>query len=150
MAAFQPSQRSKKQSPPGSKGGPLRNRAPSREALRLRRLMAVIVGLAVVFALRLVQFQIGQAPQINAASFSRRSITTTLPAMRCDIVDANGKILATTVMAYDINVDPTLVSPFDTKIDGVTTTISVSGATSRWLRILRRPLVACSAALSMW
>ena len=81
----------------------MRNRAPSPEALRLRRLMAFIVVLAVVFALRLVQFQIIQAPQINAESFSRRSITTTVPAMRGDIVDTNGKILATTVMAYDIN-----------------------------------------------
>ncbi|MEY4411360.1 MAG: hypothetical protein RLZ69_934 [Actinomycetota bacterium] len=115
----------------------MRNRAPSPEALRLRRLMAFIVVLAVVFALRLVQFQIIQAPQINAESFSRRSITTTVPAMRGDIVDTNGKILATTVMAYDINVDPTLVTPFETKINNVPTTISVEQAANEMAAILK-------------
>ena len=32
----------------------------------------------------------------------------------------------------------------------VTTMIFVSGATSRWLRMLRNPLVAWASALSMW
>ena len=115
----------------------MKNRAPSLEAFRLRRLMAIIAVLAVIFGLRLVQFQIIQAPQINAESLSRRSITTTVPAMRGDIVDANGKILATTVMSYDINVDPTLVAPFKTLINNVSTDVTVDQAAQELAAILK-------------
>jgi cell division protein FtsI (penicillin-binding protein 3) len=98
--------------------------------------MAFVVFIAVIFAARLVQFQIVQAPQINAESFQRRSITTVIPAMRGDIVDANGKILATTVMSYDINVDPTMVAPYSTKINNVDTTVSVFTAAKEMAAIL--------------
>jgi cell division protein FtsI (penicillin-binding protein 3) len=112
------------------------NRAPSQQARRLRGLFSAIVIIALACAVRLIQFQIVQAPQINAESFARRSITTTLPAMRGNIVDANGKILATTVMAYDINVDPTMVAPFNTKVNGVDTTVTVDQAAQELAVIL--------------
>ena len=99
--------------------------------------MAVVAVLAVIFGLRLVQFQIVEAPKINAESFAKRAVTTTIPAMRGDIVDVNGKVLATTVLAYDVNVDPTMVMPFDRTVNGASTTISVEQATVEISDILK-------------
>lgn len=115
----------------------MKNRPTSVDDIRLRRLMAVVVILSVVFGLRLVQFQIVEAPKINAESFAKRAVTTTIPAMRGDIVDVNGKVLATTVMAYDVNVDPTMVAPFDRTVNGASATISVQQATVEIADILK-------------
>ncbi|MEY4742954.1 MAG: hypothetical protein RIR34_293 [Actinomycetota bacterium] len=115
----------------------MKNRPTSVDDIRLRRLMAVVAVLAVIFGLRLVQFQIVEAPKINAESFAKRAVTTTIPAMRGDIVDVNGKVLATTVLAYDVNVDPTMVMPFDRTVNGASTTISVEQATVEISDILK-------------
>ena len=115
----------------------MKNRPTSVDNIRLRRLMAVVAGLAILFGLRLVQFQIVEAPSINAESFAKRAVTTTIPAMRGDIVDVNGKVLATTVLAYDVNVDPTMVAPFDRTVNGATSTISVQQATIEIADILK-------------
>jgi len=115
----------------------MRNRAPSLEELRLRRFIFAIVAVAAVLLLKLVDYQVIQAPAINAESMSRRSITTTIPAIRGDIVDRNGKILATTVISYDINVDPTLVQPFNRMVNGVETQISVQQVTQELASILK-------------
>jgi len=115
----------------------MKNRPTSVDDIRLRRLMAVVMVLAVIFGLRLVQFQIVEAPKINAESFAKRAVTTTIPAMRGDIVDVHGKVLATTVLAYDVNVDPTMVAPFDRTVAGATSTISVQQATVEIADILK-------------
>lgn len=92
---------------------------------RLRAIIASILILAVVFTIRLVDLQIIQAPAINAKSYEKRAVTRTIPALRGQILDANGKVLAKTVFKYDINVAPSKVAPMSRTENGKTTQVSV-------------------------
>jgi len=85
---------------------------------------------------RLVDFQIVRAEEIRAESIENRSVTQTLTALRGDIVDANGEVLARTVFRYDVNVSPKNVGPVIRYIDGVRTEVSVESITSEIARIL--------------
>lgn len=76
---------------------------------------------AIVFALgfRLVDFQIVRADEIQERSLERREVTRTLTALRGNIVDANGQVLAKTVFRYDINAAPKNVAPVRVRENGV-------------------------------
>jgi cell division protein FtsI (penicillin-binding protein 3) len=104
---------------------------------RIRLLVTVSVILVVVFAIRLIDFQIVRAESINEISYDKRSVTRVLPAVRGDILDANGKVLATTVYRYDINAAPAIVRPVERKIDGVSQVQSVESVAVELARLLQ-------------
>jgi cell division protein FtsI (penicillin-binding protein 3) len=68
--------------------------------------LLTVLLLAGVFLVRLTDVQVVQADALRTASKDRRSITTTLPGPRGDIVDAHGTVLATTVTRYRITAVP--------------------------------------------
>ncbi|RIX27658.1 peptidoglycan D,D-transpeptidase FtsI family protein [Amnibacterium setariae] len=68
--------------------------------------LLTVLLLAGVFLVRLTDVQVVQAQSLRDASKDRRSITTTLPGPRGDIVDASGAVLATTVTRYRITAVP--------------------------------------------
>jgi cell division protein FtsI (penicillin-binding protein 3) len=103
---------------------------------RLRILITLSGLLVLVFAIRLVDFQIVRAESINEVSFEKRSVSRILPATRGDILDANGKVLATSVFRYDINAAPAMVKPVERKVDGVSKVISVEEISRDLARIL--------------
>jgi len=103
---------------------------------RLRAIIASILIFAVVFTIRLIDLQIIQAPAINAKSYEKRAVTRTIPALRGQILDANGKVLAKTVFKYDINVAPSKVAPMSRTKNGKTTQISVEQMVSEISTIL--------------
>jgi len=80
----------------------------------------VVVLLLVVSAFvgRLIYVQIVDADRLNAISTQAREASRTLPAIRGNIIDSDGRILATTVVSWDVNVDPKLVGPVVLTIDG--------------------------------
>lgn len=98
---------------------------PGDPAKRLKKIIAFILGLAVIFTIRLVDLQIIEAPAINAKSYEKRAVTRTIPALRGQILDAKGKVLAKTVFKYDINAAPSKVAPMNRTVDGKTTQVSV-------------------------
>jgi cell division protein FtsI (penicillin-binding protein 3) len=112
------------------------NHAGPVSARRVRLLITISVILVAVFAIRLVDFQVVRAETINATSLEKREVTRTIPAVRGDILDANGKILATTVYRYDINAAPAIVRPVERRIDGVTQVESVESVATELARIL--------------
>ena len=57
-------------------------------------MMIMVLGLGI----RLVEYQVVRAEQIREESFKSRSITQTLPALRGQIRDASGQVLARTVL----------------------------------------------------
>jgi cell division protein FtsI (penicillin-binding protein 3) len=59
---------------------------------------------------RLVEIQIIRGPELAATAQNSRLQTLTLPALRGDFTDSNGIPIATTVMARNVTVDPTLIS----------------------------------------
>ncbi|MDM4763080.1 penicillin-binding protein 2 [Galbitalea sp. SE-J8] len=75
---------------------------------RRRMLLSTVATLAVigVFVVRLVDIQIVQADAFNTESAGKRSVATTVYGQRGDIVDANGTVLAGSIMRYDITASP--------------------------------------------
>ena len=107
---------------------------------RMRLFLTVATILALVFAVRLVDFQIVRAEAISEYSYENRAVTRTIPAVRGDIVDANGNVLATTVYRYDINAAPSMVGPVERVTDGVSQVISVEEVAADLARILQEDI----------
>ena len=79
-------------------------------------LMLVVIVAALGF--RLFDFQVVRAQEIQEKSLERRQTTQTLTALRGDIVDSQGQILARTVFRYDVNAAPKNVGPVRTRVNG--------------------------------
>ncbi|CAB4893291.1 unannotated protein [freshwater metagenome] len=112
------------------------NHAGSVNTRRLRLLITLSVILIFVFLIRLIDFQVVRAEAINQESYEKRAVARTVPAIRGDIVDANGNILATSVYRYDINAAPAIVKPVARKIDGVDQVVSVESVAAELAKIL--------------
>ncbi|MEK2472860.1 peptidoglycan D,D-transpeptidase FtsI family protein [Streptomyces noursei] len=98
---------------PRPAGGTLRPVSP-RPRLRLVALALTLVMLA--FVVRLVQVQAVDAAAYSAKANENRYVPVKLAAERGAITDRNGVDLATTVDAYDITADPSLLAPDKLKI----------------------------------
>lgn len=109
---------------------------PGNPASRLKKIIGIILVLVVVFAIRLVDLQIIQANAINEKSYEKRAVTRVIPALRGQILDANGKVLAKTVFRYDINAAPSKVGPFTKTVNGQSVTISVEQVIAELATIL--------------
>lgn len=72
---------------------------------RRRTLSALAALTATVFAGRLVQVQVAQAPALAAEALAGRMSATTIPAHRGQITDRNGVVLATSTDRYTIAAD---------------------------------------------
>ena len=115
---------------------------------RMRLFLTVSAILVLVFAVRLIDFQIVRAEAISDYSYDKRSVTRTIPAVRGDIIDANGNLLATTVYRYDINAAPSMVRPVERVIDGVPQIISVESVAADLARILQEDVAILLPKLS--
>ena len=78
---------------------------------RQRRFNSVVLIVLVLFFGRLVWFQVIAAPEINAESLKARLVERNIEAVRGNIVDTEGHILATTSFSWDVNIDPVNVGP---------------------------------------
>ena len=120
---------------------------PVNIARRVRLLLTISGILVVVFAIRLIDFQIVRAEALNELSFEKRSVSRTLPAVRGDILDANGTVLATTVYRYDINAAPAKVRPVERRVNGEKQTVTVEAAAADLARILELDVAEVSSKL---
>jgi len=78
---------------------------------RQRRFNGLVLLILVLFFGRLVWFQVIAAPEINAESLKARLVERNIEAVRGNIVDTEGHILATTSFSWDVNIDPVNVGP---------------------------------------
>lgn len=88
---------------------------------RLGVFALILVAMVVWLGIRLVDFQVVRAAEIREESFNSRSITQTLPALRGQIRDSSGQVLARTVFRYDVNAAPKNVGSVFKTVDGVRT-----------------------------
>lgn len=81
---------------------------PRLSASSWRRLIAMVavLGCTGLFALRLVDLQLVSAPKYNAEAEGKRAVPVAIPSLRGDIVDRDGRILATTDERYDVQLSP--------------------------------------------
>ena len=98
---------------------------PGEPKKRLRLVIVIVVVMAMVFGIRLIDLQIIEAEAINAKSFANRAVSRVLPALRGQIIDSQGKVLAKSVYRYDINAAPSKVLPVTREVNGQTVTVSV-------------------------
>ncbi|MEI7419591.1 MAG: penicillin-binding protein 2 [Actinomycetes bacterium] len=78
---------------------------------RQKRFNAIVLLILVLFFGRLVWFQVIAAPDINTESLKARLVEHNIEAVRGNIVDSAGHILATTAFSWDVNIDPVNVGP---------------------------------------
>jgi cell division protein FtsI (penicillin-binding protein 3) len=109
---------------------------PGEPKKRIRNLFAGILILAVIFSIRLVDLQVIQAQAINKISYENRSVTRTIPALRGDIVDSTGQVLAHTVYRYDINAAPSKVAPILRNVSGQEVSVPVEQVAAELAAIL--------------
>ncbi|UOE44865.1 peptidoglycan D,D-transpeptidase FtsI family protein [Agromyces larvae] len=88
----------------------------------LRRIIVtgvVLVAMVAVFVVRLVDIQVVRAAELNEDALDIRSRTEQIFGARGEIVDANGVVLADSVMRYDIALSPKQArsGPFTREVD---------------------------------
>jgi cell division protein FtsI (penicillin-binding protein 3) len=106
---------------------------PKRRAKRVRLVLVIVLA---IFAFRLIDLQVVEAPKIDAISYANRAVSRVLPAFRGDIVDNAGKVLARTIYKYDVNAAPDIVGPFVHKVNGQDVNVTVDQAASQIASLL--------------
>ncbi|MBC9823125.1 penicillin-binding protein 2 [Terrabacter sp. MAHUQ-38] len=81
-----------------------------------------------IFAGQLLRIQAFDASATQEAAQFKRSVKTTTPAMRGQILDTTGQVLADSVDRFTIAADPTIIPEYTVKADGVREKVGVSRA----------------------
>jgi len=106
---------------------------------RIAATVVVLFAIIGVFVVRLVDIQVVRADSLSADSLGNRSVERTVYGSRGEIVDANGVVLAGTVMRYDVALSPKNASPFTRTVDGTETTVSVADVTVEIGAVVGKP-----------
>jgi cell division protein FtsI (penicillin-binding protein 3) len=96
-----------------------------------RRIVSTVVVLALIvglFVVRLVDIQVVRADTLAADSLGNRSVENTVYGSRGEILDANGVVLAGTVMRYDVQLSPKNAKEFVRTDGGEETVVTVADA----------------------
>ncbi|MBM7472391.1 peptidoglycan D,D-transpeptidase FtsI family protein [Subtercola frigoramans] len=79
---------------------------------RIAVAIIIITAVVAVLVVRLVDIQVVQADSLNKEAYNTLSMAQTIYSPRGDIVDANGTVLATTVIRYTVTASPVQVADF--------------------------------------
>ena len=93
-------------------------------ARRLGIVMGAIFLITMLAFGRLFYYQVIDSARIDKISYDKRAITVPIHALRGDIIDANGVVLATTVLRYDVNAAPDIVTPITRMVNGQPVTLT--------------------------
>jgi len=103
----------------------MRYQPPGNPAKRIRYFAFFLVLVLCAFSWKLIEFQVVKAESINAISKEKRSVTRVISAVRGQITDSSGAVLARTITRYDINAAPVNVKPISRVVAGSIIEISV-------------------------
>src|SRR5690606_29382084 len=95
---------------------------------RVRGILLITALVFSLFAVQLVRIQGLDAAAVAAEALDQRNRTEVLPALRGQIVDSNGVVLAQSIERRTVTVDQTAVPEYTRRIDGVRTKVGVRGA----------------------
>jgi cell division protein FtsI (penicillin-binding protein 3) len=81
-----------------------------------------------VFAAQLLRVQALDAASVQAAAFDKRVVTEVQPALRGQILDRNGVVLASSVERKTIYADQKVIPTYSRRVDNTRTVVGVVGA----------------------
>ncbi|NBQ92422.1 MAG: penicillin-binding protein 2 [Micrococcales bacterium] len=106
---------------------------------RLKFFTFLVLLVIFIFIGRLVWFQVIAAPELNRESSQALVKNHDIKAIRGEITDAEGNILASTVLSWDINIDPLNAGPVVLDINGTKTAFTKEQIAQKLADILREP-----------
>ncbi len=95
---------------------------------RVRFILVAAIFVFTVFGAQLLRVQAFDASKTQAAALDKRLATTVTPALRGQILDRNGVVLASSVERKTVYADQKVVPTYSTKVDGSRQTVGVVGA----------------------
>ncbi|MEY3406009.1 MAG: hypothetical protein RLZZ556_81, partial [Actinomycetota bacterium] len=106
-------------------------------ARRQKVFSAIVIFALLLFGVRLFFFQVVDAAEINKESESSMLVNRSVKAVRGEILDSAGNVLASTVITWDVNIDPVNVGPVVLDIDGQKISFTKEQAAEKLAGILR-------------
>jgi len=91
-------------------------------------MLVAAIFIFTVFGAQLLRVQAFDASSTQAAALGKRSYTAVTPALRGQILDRNGVVLASSVERKTIYADQKVVPTYSTKVNGTRQTVGVVGA----------------------
>jgi len=95
---------------------------------RIAITVVLLFAIVALFVVRLVDIQVVRADTLSADSLGNRSVEQPIYGSRGDIVDANGVVLAGTVMRYNITLSPRNAAEFTRTTAAGDQTVTVAQA----------------------
>ena len=91
-------------------------------------MFVAILFVFTIFAGQLLRIQAFDASATQAAALNKRSVKQTTPAMRGQILDTNGQVLADSVERFTIAADPKIIPEYTVELAGSSEKVGVSRA----------------------
>ncbi|MEO6999854.1 MAG: penicillin-binding transpeptidase domain-containing protein, partial [Terracoccus sp.] len=95
---------------------------------RVTVMFAAVLAIFAVFAAQLLRIQAFDASATQAAALNKRQFTAPTPALRGEILDTNGHVLAESVERFTVTVDPVAVKEYRARVDGTVAKVGAAGA----------------------
>lgn len=111
-------------------------------------MFVTVLVIFTVFAGQLFRIQAFDASATQAAAFNKRVIESWVPALRGQIVDTNGVVLAESVERFTVAVDPTIVTEYKVRVDGKLTKVGVTRAAADLSPLLGLSVTALTKTLT--
>ena len=99
-------------------------------------MLVAAVFVFTVFGAQLLRVQAFDAAKVQEAAFDKRVVTDVQPALRGQILDRNGVVLASSVERKTIYADQKVLPTYTRKIDGTRTVVGVVGAAQQLAPLL--------------
>jgi len=115
---------------------------------RFRWFNRIILLVIAAFVFQLITFQVVQAQHYKDEANNSLDKTVSVPAVRGNIVDSLGNVLASEVTSWDVNIDPVNVGPVVLKISGQEVSFTKEQIAQKLADMLHTPVAGVLAKMT--